>query len=220
MGSTGSPTTGRPATRWGDRAGRRRDILDAARALIARHGYLTLNMRDVATGAGVSPGTLYSYFATKEEIFTTLYAEAIEAHSETLAPLCASATDLDAFLVELATGYVEVYATYGRYFSLWAALAADGVPADGPLPAELTESLRAATLRQGRLLAGALRRMLPGAEDPATTRRRLAFLWSVLGGVAEHLTSERHRLSGVEADELIAFSARTVAAGLRAGGAP
>ena len=46
------------ATKWGDREQRRIDILDAARALIADRGYLALNMRDLAAGAGVSPATL------------------------------------------------------------------------------------------------------------------------------------------------------------------
>src|SRR5689334_22984946 len=73
-----------PKTKWGDRVQRRADILDAARACIAGPGYLALNMRDLAAAAGVSPATLYSYFANKEELFATLYAEAIRGHTDTL----------------------------------------------------------------------------------------------------------------------------------------
>ncbi|HEX8803916.1 MAG TPA: helix-turn-helix domain-containing protein [Acidimicrobiales bacterium] len=224
--TTSSPRTaaspaagGRRATRWGDREGRRRDILDAARDQIAARGYLGLNMRDVASRAGVSAGTLYSYFATKEEIFATLYAEAVEAYSARIAPLCDTAPDLETFLVELTTSYLDIHGTYGRHFSLWAALAAegaDGEPRDGPLPADLTRALRRATIRQGELVAGALRRLVPGSPTPDERRQRLAFLWCVQNGLADHLHSERHLLSRVEAGDLIAFACRTMAVGLGA----
>jgi AcrR family transcriptional regulator len=205
-------------TRWGDRAGRRRDILHAARTQIAERGYLALNMRDIAAGAGVSAGTLYSYFATKEEIFVTLYAEAVEAHTDSLVPLCDGAPDLETFITGLYTSYLELYASYGRHFSLWTAVVADppGVGGDGPvLPAELTAALRKATVRQGRMVSTTLQRLTPGRHVAGETRRRQALVWATMSGVAEHLTSDRHLLSGVEADELIAYTARTLAAGLR-----
>src|SRR5689334_21205304 len=106
--TTTRPKARAPKTKWGDREGRRRDILAAARVQMADGGYLALNMRDIARGAGVSPGTLYSYFATKEEIFATLYAEAIEEHNERIEPICAEATDLVALLTELASAYLEL----------------------------------------------------------------------------------------------------------------
>ena len=86
---------------------------------MAEGGYLALNMRDLARRAGVSPGTLYSYFATKEEIFATLYAEAIEEHNDRIEPICANATDVEALLAELATAYLDLYSAYGRYFTMW-----------------------------------------------------------------------------------------------------
>ncbi|HLM63226.1 MAG TPA: TetR/AcrR family transcriptional regulator [Acidimicrobiales bacterium] len=216
------PIMGRTA-RWGDRAARRQDILAAARSQMASRGYLGLNMRDIAAGAGVSAGTLYSYFATKEEIFATLYAEAIEDHNERIAPLCAEATDLEAFLVELITSHLELHGDYGQYFSLWAALVqeAEPPPEDAahppPLPAELTAALRRATIRQGDMIAAAFRHLVPGPRVRGEQRRRIAFVWSVLIGVADQLCSERHLISRVDADELIGYAARTIAAGLQAG---
>ncbi|HTD50691.1 MAG TPA: helix-turn-helix domain-containing protein, partial [Acidimicrobiia bacterium] len=55
-------------TKWGDRERRRADILGAARDRIATAGYLASSMRDIAADAGVSPATLYAYFATKEAL--------------------------------------------------------------------------------------------------------------------------------------------------------
>lgn len=213
-------------TRWGDRTARRRDILAAARSQMAERGYLGLNMRDIASGAGVSPGTLYSYFATKEEIFATLFAEAIVAHNERITPLCEQATDLERFLTELITAYLDVHGRYGRYFSLWTALVVEGAdPAPdrfapdsdgGSLPEELTASLRDATIRQGEILTEALRRLVPGPRRTGEQRRRIAFVWSTMAGIADHLHSSRHRISQVGADELITYAAHTLAAGLLA----
>ena len=207
-------------TRWGDRVGRRRDILAAARTQMADHGYLGLNMRDIASGAGVSPGTLYSYFATKEEIFATLYAEAIVAHNERLQPICDEATDLEELLVDVITAHLDLHGTYGRYFSLWAALAVDGATGGNGepagLPEDLTASLRQATLDQGGIVTGALRRLVPGPRRAGEQRRRIALVWSVMIGVAEQLHTERHHLSQVGSDELIRFAAHTVAAGFLA----
>src|SRR5262249_35355569 len=67
-GARARPVRRTTTTKWGDREQRRADILDAARAHIASAGYLSLNMRDLAANAGVSPGTLYSSFPTKEAL--------------------------------------------------------------------------------------------------------------------------------------------------------
>lgn len=216
-----NPAT-RPKTKWGDREGRRRDILEAARGQMCDGGYLALNMRDIASGAGVSPGTLYSYFATKEEIFATLYAEAIEAHNERILPICADAVELEAFLADLASAYLDLYAAYGRYFTMWSALLAEGHrerAVDGAaLPPALREALRSATFAQGELVRSTIRRLV---ADPARSGSRLVddpvvmtFLWSVLNGLGDHVTSERRHLTPFAADDLVRFAASTLATGL------
>jgi AcrR family transcriptional regulator len=132
----------RPPTRWGDREQRRIDILDAARQRIAGGGYLSLNMRDLASASGVSPATLYSYFATKEELFVTLYAEAIRAHTADLRPGCEDeTTTLVALLEHVLRRYVGLYETYGRYFTLWSTLRDDTDPERQPFPKPLIVEL-------------------------------------------------------------------------------
>ena len=207
-------------TKWGDREGRRRDILDAARLQMRDGGYVELNMRDIARGAGVSPGTLYQYFSTKEEIFATLYAEAIEAHTARLAPVCEQADDLEAFLVEVATAYLDLYAAYGRHFTTWSAVMAESTVGSeaaqvSPLPRELSLRLRSATYDQAVLIVTTMRAIASGrghrlVDEP----QAMPMLWAVLNGLADHVTSERHKLTRFSIEELIAFAARTLAAGL------
>jgi AcrR family transcriptional regulator len=218
VSSTSSRSSSGP-TKWGDREGRRRDILDAARGQMKGGGYLALNMRDLARGAGVSPGTVYQYFSTKEEIFATLYAEAIEDHTARLAPVCERADDLEGFLVEVATAYLDLYAAYGRYFTTWSAVMAESTAAEvgdgSALPTELSMRLRTATYEQAVLIVSTMRRIASGrghrlVDEP----QAMPMLWAVLNGLADHVTSERHKLTRFSIEELIAFAARTLAAGL------
>jgi len=52
----------------------REKILDGARAAVARHGLKKLGMSDVSDAAGVSRGTLYRYFPSREELLEGLVA--------------------------------------------------------------------------------------------------------------------------------------------------
>lgn len=54
------------------------DILDAARNILAEKGYNAMSMDDLAAQAGISKPTLYSYFATKDEIVTAAIVREID----------------------------------------------------------------------------------------------------------------------------------------------
>jgi AcrR family transcriptional regulator len=49
---------------------RRKQILEAALAVFTQKGFHATNVSDVAARAGVSQGTIYWYFESKEELFT------------------------------------------------------------------------------------------------------------------------------------------------------
>jgi AcrR family transcriptional regulator len=57
------------------RAARREQIIATGLACFARSGYHTTTMADVAAQAGVSKGTPYLYFASKEALFLALHEE-------------------------------------------------------------------------------------------------------------------------------------------------
>ncbi|HEY8546258.1 MAG TPA: TetR/AcrR family transcriptional regulator [Acidimicrobiales bacterium] len=202
----------KPPTKWGDKAQRRVDILDAARARIAADGYLALNMRDLAADAGVSPATLYSYFANKEQLFATLYAEAIRAHTEAFRPLADAGLGLADLLTKVLEGYLDLWRTYGRHFTMWSAMRRDLDPDDAPFPPELIDELRHATIAHNKVLMESVR------EAAARDHRRLvdaklvpSFLWSTLNGLADHVVSERRALDPFPARRLIEFAGRRLA---------
>lgn len=50
----------------------RQDLLERSFDCFAEHGYAAVTMRDLAKHLGVSTGTLYHYFRSKEELFEAL----------------------------------------------------------------------------------------------------------------------------------------------------
>lgn len=56
---------------------RPQEILDAALALFAEKGFAATRMDEIATRAGVTKGTIYLYFESKEQIFRALVENSI-----------------------------------------------------------------------------------------------------------------------------------------------
>jgi AcrR family transcriptional regulator len=61
---------------------RRKAILNAAMALFDRQGYAATTMEEVAAGAGISKGSVYNYFQSKQDLFAQLFT-ATNADDET-----------------------------------------------------------------------------------------------------------------------------------------
>ncbi len=64
--------------RWERRKGARpQELLDAALDLFVERGFAATRLDDVARAAGVSKGTLYLYFCSKEELFKAVVRESV-----------------------------------------------------------------------------------------------------------------------------------------------
>ena len=61
------------------RGGDKRDrILDAAVRVFAKEGFHATKVSDIARAAGVADGTIYLYFASKEELLVSLFEDRVE----------------------------------------------------------------------------------------------------------------------------------------------
>ena len=60
------------------RAATREKVQAAAITLFARHGFAATNMRDIAREAGISTGLIYRHYATKDDLFAALAAQATD----------------------------------------------------------------------------------------------------------------------------------------------
>jgi AcrR family transcriptional regulator len=71
-----------PTSRQGPRWKRRKDarpkeVIDAALDLFAEFGYAQTRLDDVAAKAGISKGTVYLYFASKQELFEAVVQDRV-----------------------------------------------------------------------------------------------------------------------------------------------
>jgi AcrR family transcriptional regulator len=69
---------------------RRRQILAAAVDCFARDGFHRTTMQDVVRRAGLSPGAIYRYFASKDDIIEAIAAERHEREVVRIAAACAA----------------------------------------------------------------------------------------------------------------------------------
>lgn len=104
-----------------DRRSRRKDarpheILKAALDVFVSHGYEATRLEDVAERAGVSKGTIYLYFESKEELFAEVVRQAILPHFETIEALAVQGGSAEAILrQQLRTIYTKLVSTEVRY---------------------------------------------------------------------------------------------------------
>ena len=57
----------------------REEILTSAHELLSKKGYASMSMDDLAMHVGISKPTLYSYFATKDELIATAFTREVQA---------------------------------------------------------------------------------------------------------------------------------------------
>jgi AcrR family transcriptional regulator len=86
---------------------KRRQIIDGARAVFLAQGFDAASMNDIARSAGVSKGTLYVYFANKEELFEAIVEEECDAQAEGIFDLNPADHDVEAVLTRLGIAYVK-----------------------------------------------------------------------------------------------------------------
>ena len=81
----------------------RRRILDAARIIFFRDGFVATNLDKVADHAGVAKGTLYRYFESKADLYVAVLSENGRAFIEKLGEVDED-TNLEAVRARIAHG--------------------------------------------------------------------------------------------------------------------
>lgn len=133
------------------------EILQAAEELFLRRGFAATSMVDVAAAAGVAKQTLYSNFASKQDLFAAVIGRRSSVDLAIPGDLDLDTADLRTALVELATaflahiyspGQVELFRTVvadSRQFPELGELMVKGPFVETPQP--ISDFLRARTER-------------------------------------------------------------------------
>src|SRR5262245_32143958 len=86
---------------------KRRQIMDGAREVFLAQGFDAASMGEIARQAGVSKGTLYVYFDSKEALFEAIFEEESRAQAEQVFALDSNDHDVEAVLTRLGRAYVQ-----------------------------------------------------------------------------------------------------------------
>jgi AcrR family transcriptional regulator len=84
---------------------KRRQIIEGARAVFLAQGFDAASMNDIARKAGVSKGTLYVYFKSKEDLFEAIAEEQCRMQAEGVFEFDSADHDVAAVLTKLGTDF-------------------------------------------------------------------------------------------------------------------
>lgn len=95
---------------------KKQKILDAGFELFCKKGYHKTNTIEIAKQAGVSTGSVYSYFKDKREIYIATFEDYLDNLSERLFEELEEINPftLENFVDKWLTSYMELYATSGH----------------------------------------------------------------------------------------------------------
>jgi AcrR family transcriptional regulator len=91
-----------------DGSAKRRQIMDGARTVFLASGFDGASMNDVARVSGVSKGTLYVYFESKEELFEALIRDERRQQAERLTELSLESRDVRGVLFNFGCRLIEM----------------------------------------------------------------------------------------------------------------
>ena len=155
-------------------------LLDAARRVFERDGYVEARVADIAGLAGVAHGTFYTYFDSKREVFRALMAEVRDQIAEAIAVPAGRPNSVIERLDVANRRFLDVYRRNSRLMLLF-----EQVATIDPEIGEYRECSRMAHIDR---IAGGIRRLQRrGLADPdLDPRTAAAALVSMLSNFAYH----------------------------------
>jgi AcrR family transcriptional regulator len=111
--SSPNATVSSPATRQRRKDARPQELLEAALALFGEKGFAATRIEEVAQRAGVSKGTLYLYYPSKEELFKAVIAHYLSSRiADTVQQVEAYRGSMGALLQDLLVSWwQQMYAS-------------------------------------------------------------------------------------------------------------
>ncbi len=106
--SSGRPSNSQDAPASGFDTAKRQQIMDGARRVFLEHGFDGASIGDIVRAAGVSKGTIYAYFPSKEKLFATLVIEDRRKQAEVLFVLDEDDQDVARVLRRLGMSFLEM----------------------------------------------------------------------------------------------------------------
>lgn len=101
-----------------ERQARRRQIIDAARSLLFEKGLQATSINQIAKRAELAVGTIYFYYASKEELFAELQVEGLTLLMEKIRRASSPVRDPKERLRSMAMAYYDFSRDHKDYFDI------------------------------------------------------------------------------------------------------
>lgn len=157
--------------------GRARDILLAARALLAAEGYAGLSMRRVAQDAGMSLSNVQHYYGSKEQLLEALLLHTMDefqAKMDRIAVAMAGRPQVERFLstVDMFLDEITEPVTHAIFFEFWA------LASRHPFASSLMGKMMG---RERKAIHGLVRGLNPAISDDEYMRRSVLMVAQIEG---------------------------------------
>jgi AcrR family transcriptional regulator len=174
-----------PPRRAEKKAQSRRRIIESAREVFFRDGFMEANLDEVAKKAGVAKGTLYRYFDSKAELYVAVLADNsdgfVRKMREALDDPSASPPEQ---IRRLGRFYFDHWMQNPDYFQIFWAL--ENQPVIGELPAGVIEEVTKLWEQCIELLAGTIERGVAEGCFVACDAWEVAdILWTLANGLIQ-----------------------------------
>ena len=197
----------------------RQRILESAREVFFRDGFMAANLDEVANKAGVAKGTLYRYFDNKAELYVAMLLQKGEIFAAKLTEAGDPALRAHDQVRRMSRFYLEHWTTNREYFQIFWALENESVI--GELPEAVVGQVTSLWEQCLRILSGVLERGTRSGEFAAHDSWEVAhILWTLANGLiqAEQAPATRNlRRRPVEAvfEDAVELCLRGIAPGPR-----
>ncbi len=196
----------------------RQRILDAARDVFFRDGFMSANLDEVADRAGVAKGTLYRYFESKADLYVAILAQNGDAFTDRLRSEAnaGEATVIDD-LRRMSRFYLDYWLRHPEYFQIFWAV--DNQAVIGELPTPVMNEVSRLWEASLSVLDQLLQRAVEAGEiRPCDTWEASNILWTVANGVIQtEFTRARIELRRQPLDQFFHRTIELVITGLRRG---
>jgi AcrR family transcriptional regulator len=205
---------GEGASRAEKKALSRRRILDSARDVFFRDGFMPANLDEVAEKAGVAKGTLYRYFDSKADLYVAVLAENGKAFTDKLQGAADDGSSGMEQLQRISRFYLEHWTRHREYFQIFWAI--DNQAVIGELPPEVLDEVSKLWEKSLSIVNGVLERCVREREIIECDTWEVAnILWTLANGLIQaENTGARRQLRRRPLEDVYADGIRLILSGL------
>ena len=201
-------------TREGRRARSRRQILEAARAVFFRDGFMAANLDEVAEKSAVAKGTLYRYFENKADLYVAVLADDGDKFTDRLRESTSGKSRAVDQLLLLGDFYYRHWIDHPEYFQIFWAV--DNQEVIGELPSGVVSEISRLWEQNLRILNGLLERAVEEGDLRDCDCWEVAnILWTTANALIQsEAARERRELRRIPLETLYHNAIRYILQGL------